>query len=247
MKADPTRQNKLLELQQLDTKLAQLDHRAKTLPEHAEVASLAKQQDDLDAEVVKTETAHGDVKRVLSKAEADVAVVRERAERNRKRLDAGQGSAKDLQGMQHELESLARRQGVLEDEELEVMEQAEIAEAEAESAVKDRDAVVTKLSEVVQRRDATLQEIAAEREQVLAGREDLIIIVGSDLMALYERLRAHSGTGAAPLVRRCCGGCQIEINPVELSRIKAADEDEVLRCEECSRILVRTPESGLAS
>lgn len=247
MKADPTRQAKLLQLQELDTRLAQLDHRAKSLPEHAQITDLAKQREDLETELVKTDTARGDVQRALRKAEADVALVRERADRNRKRLDAGVGSAKDLQGMQHELESLARRQGVLEDEELDVMEDAEIAEAEAQSAVKDRDGVVAKLDELTAARDQILAELASQRDQVIGGREDLVIEVGSDLVALYERLRAHSGTGAAPLVRKCCGGCQMEINPVELSRIKAAEEDEVLRCEECSRILVRTNESGLSS
>jgi uncharacterized protein len=47
------------------------------------------------------------------------------------------------------------------------------------------------------------------------------------------------------LRQRRCGGCQLELNNVDMSRIKAAPEDEVLRCEECRRILVRTAESGL--
>ena len=51
-------------------------------------------------------------------------------------------------------------------------------------------------------------------------------------------------TAACPYFRRC-GGCQPELNNIELGRIKAAPSDEVIRCEECSRILVRTPESGL--
>ena len=60
-----------------------------------------------------------------------------------------------------------------------------------------------------------------------------------------SRVRAHSGTGAAPLVQRRCGGCRLDLNAVDLSRIRNAPEDEVLRCEECGRILVRTEESGL--
>ena len=51
--------------------------------------------------------------------------MRDRAARNQSRLDAGQGSAKDLQALQHELASLARRQAELEDVELEVMERSE--------------------------------------------------------------------------------------------------------------------------
>jgi predicted nucleic acid-binding Zn-ribbon protein len=66
-----------------------------------------------------------------------------------------------------------------------------------------------------------------------------------DLMALYERLREQKGIGAALLRARQCGGCNMTLDASELSRIKAAPADEVIRCEECQRILVRTDESGL--
>ena len=67
-----------------------------------------------------------------------------------------------------------------------------------------------------------------------------------DLLALYERLRAQKGgVGAAALRARQCGGCQLTIDAAELGVIRATAADEVVRCEECQRILVRTPESGL--
>ena len=62
---------------------------------------------------------------------------------------------------------------------------------------------------------------------------------------VWAPVAAGSGTGAAALHQRRCGGCRLELNPVEIQRLRAADADEVLRCEECNRILVRTPESGL--
>jgi predicted nucleic acid-binding Zn-ribbon protein len=70
--------------------------------------------------------------------------------------------------------------------------------------------------------------------------------VPADLIALYERLRAaNAGIGAAALRARKCGGCRIELYGTELVRAREAAEDEVLRCEECGRILIRTAESGL--
>ena len=108
MKADPTQQQRLLDLQALDTRLGQLDHQLRSLPEHAELEALTARAADLDAEVVRTTTARGDVQRELAKAEADVQLVRDRAARDQQRLDAGVGTAKDLQAIQHELESLAR-------------------------------------------------------------------------------------------------------------------------------------------
>ncbi len=67
-----------------------------------------------------------------------------------------------------------------------------------------------------------------------------------DLLALYDRLRASKGgVGAAELRARQCGGCRLTLDNAELQSIAAMAADEVVRCEECQRILVRTDESGL--
>ncbi len=245
MKADPSRQTSLLELQALDTTLTRLAHRAKSLPEHAEIASLTTTLEDLDSRVVRTSTERDDLQREVRKADNAVQLVRDRAERDRQRLAAGSGSAKDLQGLQHELESLARRQSVLEDTELEVMERAEAAESAAQGAQEEHAQAEQRLGELHSRRDSLLADIEAERAGVEAGRPELVEAVGADLIALYDRIRAHSGTAAAPLVRRSCGGCNMELGGVDLARIAGAADDELLRCEECGRILVRTPESGV--
>ncbi len=85
-----------------------------------------------------------------------------------------------------------------------------------------------------------------EGSEARRSREALVPDVGEDLLALYDKIRATSGgIGAAELRQRRCGGCRLELNQVDLARIKAAPPNEVLRCEECRRILVRTPESGV--
>jgi hypothetical protein len=235
----------LLELQALDTRIGQLDHQLRSLPEHAQLQELTVRAADAQAEVVRTTTARGDVQRELTKAESDVQLVRDRAARDQQRLDAGVGSAKDLQALQHELESLARRQSTLEDEQLEVMERAEVLDAEVAAAEADRAALDAQIAELTASRDTKAQALEADRAAVAADREAIVADVGSDLVALYDRIRATSGTGAAPLQQRRCGGCQLELNQVELGQFRTAEPDEVLRCEECRRILVRTPESGL--
>jgi hypothetical protein len=200
----------------------------------------------LDSLLVRARTELGDVQREVAKAESDVQLVRDRSARDQARLDSGTGTAKDLQALQHELESLARRQSELEDVELEVMERAEDAESAATQLTAERDTLATQIDEATAERDRTLRELDAEATSVAAPRPDIVAGVGEDLVALYEKIRAHSGgLGAAPLRQRRCGGCQLELNNVEVNRIKAAPADEVLRCEECRRILIRTAESGL--
>lgn len=187
-----------------------------------------------------------DVQREVDKAEADVQLVRDRAARDQARLDAGTGSAKDLQAIQHELTSLARRQSELEDIQLEVMEHIEVMTMHLSHLETSRAEVEERLRVATQERDEALGALEAEREQVAGRREGAEALVGGDLTALYERIRGSSGgVGAAQLSQRRCGGCHMELNQVEMNRIAGAAADEVLRCDECGRILVRTGESGL--
>lgn len=245
VKADPARQLRLLDLQALDTKLAQLQHARRTLPVHAEIADLEGKAKVLDDEIVRVRTAHGDVQREVAKAEADVQLVRDRAARDQQRLDAGVGTSKDLMGLQHEIESLAKRQSALEDVELEVMERAEAIESDLAELTAGRARLTERLDALIADRDAAIGALDAEESEVAGPREGIVEEVGADLLAVYEKLRANTGIGAAALRARRCGACQLELNNIELGRIKAAPADDVLRCEECSRILVRTPESGL--
>jgi predicted nucleic acid-binding Zn-ribbon protein len=246
VKAEPARQLRLLDLQAIDTRLDQLAHARARLPQLAELADLEGKARLLDDQLVRSRTELADVQREVAKSEADVQLVRDRAARDRARLDAGTGTAKDLQAIQHELSSLARRQSELEDIELEVMERAEAAEHDVAELERGRSELTGRISALEAARDAELARLDAEAEQVGGPRTSVVAEVGEDLVALYEKIRASSGgSGAAPLRQRRCGGCQLELNPVEIERLRAAAEDEVLRCEECRRILVRTPESGL--
>ena len=172
--------------------------------------------------------------------------MRDRAARNQSRLDAGQGTAKDLQALQHELTSLARRQAELEEVEIEVMERAESLGARVTDLEARRVELVERVAQLESERDAALAKLESEEATVGAGRADIVAGVGEDLAALYEKIRASSGgMAAAELRHRRCGGCRLELGNVDLDRIRTAPQDEVVRCEECRRIMIRTAESGL--
>ena len=153
---------------------------------------------------------------------------------------------KDLEHLSHELVSLERRINELEDIELEVMEQLENAQTELTS-IRDQLAVIEEKGRgLVGARDDKAASIQAESASVADERKTTASGVPDDLMALYEKLRdSKGGVGAAPLRQRRCGGCGLELSPADLGVIKAKPSDEVVRCEECSRILVRTSESGI--
>jgi len=237
---------RLLDVQDLDTRLAQIAHRLRTLPEHAEVERLQARLADTVNRLTLAQAQAGDIARELTKAEADVEQVRQRAARDRARLDSGQGSAKDLTALQHELRTLAERQGVLEDVELAVMERQETAQSLIDEIGAEQQGLQTEIEAVSARRDVQSASLEEESGKLTTAREQAAAGIPADLLSLYERVRASSGgVGAARLYQRRCEGCRLELNATELGRIRAAPDDSVIRCEECGRILVRTPDSGL--
>jgi predicted nucleic acid-binding Zn-ribbon protein len=246
LKADTSRQWRLLDLQALDTRLDQIAHRKATLPELAKLRVLDAEISAVNDDVVRVRTALQDVQREITKADTDVQLVRERALRNQTRMDAGQGTAKDLLALQHEIDSLAHRQSALEDIELEVMERAEGLAGDVDRLEGARVEMTARAAELRATCDADFAELDAEVEQINRSRADVVVGVGADLVALYEKIRASSdGIGAAVLRKRRCEGCNLELNQGEINRFAGADQDEVLRCEECRRILIRTSESGV--
>lgn len=245
MRADPADQRRLLDLQATDTALAQLAHRQQHLPERAELDRLDDELRKATDQQVRAQTAVDDLDRDIARQERDVEQVRQRSERDRQRLESGQGQARELEGLQHELASLARRQSELEDAELELMERHENAEAELRRATEHSTAVRGEREQAERRRDAALVELSTEEQQRGAERESLAAAVPDDLLALYERIRANTGIGAAMLRARRCEGCRLELSGSELAAVRAAAPDEVIRHDECGRILVRTDESGV--
>ncbi|WP_342456436.1 zinc ribbon domain-containing protein [Streptomyces coeruleorubidus] len=247
MNAEPADQIRLLDVQDLDVRLQQLAHRRRSLPEHAEIESLTKDHTQLRDLLVAAQTEESDCAREQTKAEQDVDQVRQRAARDQQRLDSGAvTSPKDLENLQHEIASLAKRQGDLEDVVLEVMERRESAQQRVAELTERVGSVQSKIDDATARRDAAFEQIDGEIATVTKEREVIAGSIPADLLKLYEKLREQQGgVGAAKLYARSCQGCRQELAITELSEIRSAAPDRVIRCENCRRILVRTSESGL--
>jgi predicted nucleic acid-binding Zn-ribbon protein len=247
VKAPAEDQLRLLDLQSLDSSIDRLAHRRETLPELQRIDELEQRLARLRDDIVLVETEDSDRAREQSKIDADVDVVRTRMQRDQQRLDAGQvGSPRELENLQSEIASLKKRQTDLEDDELAVMEQREELASKLAELRTERDRLAAELTDNEQRRDSAFAELDADTEKTARQRGELAATLPADLLALYEKLRPSSGgVGAAALHRGRCEGCHLQLNTTDLNRIREAAPDEVLRCEECRRILIRTAESGL--
>jgi predicted nucleic acid-binding Zn-ribbon protein len=238
---------RLLDLQAIDLALDQLAHRRRTLPELAEISRAEQSLAGLRDDVVRARTETEDLDREIRRLENDVDQVRQRATRDQQRMASGSvSSPKELEKLEHEVASLARRQGELEDTELELMERREEAEGTLATAQTALDAATSALTDAEKRRDAVFAEVDASAADRTAARGPLAATIPGDLLALYEKVRpANGGIGAAMLRARRCQGCHLDLAGADLAAAREAAPDEVLRCEECRRILVRTEDSGL--
>ncbi len=246
MKASPQAQLKLLELADLDAELSRLEYRRRALPEAQEYAQIEARDAGLRDELAALEAGDSDLTRELLKAERDVDQVRSRIERDRTRLDAGQvSSPRELENLQSEIASLERRQADLEEIVLDVMERQEEAARRQRALNGERASLAARREEVGTRRDTALAEIDEQGSKARDRRAAIAAEIPGDLLSLYDKIRAQHTVGAAALRKGRCEGCHLTLNTVDLGHIRAAPPDEVIRCEECRRILVRTPESGL--
>jgi predicted nucleic acid-binding Zn-ribbon protein len=244
--ADPAVQLRLLDLQAADTALAQLAHRRSTLPELAAIDAADARLAALSDDVVRAETEVTDLARAQRRLEGDVDQVRQRSDRDELRMRAGSVPPRELESLQHEVQTLARRQSDLEDVVLDLMERREQAEARTAAVGAEMAQVRSQRDAAAAARDAAFAEIDADIAARTAERAATSAEIPADLLGLYEEVRGSAGgVGAAALRKRRCEGCHLELAGSELRAARTAPPDAVLRCENCRRILVRTPESGL--
>lgn len=239
MKADPTAQAKLVTLAEVDAEIGRLTHRRSTLPELAQLDEAEQRVRAARDALVRAETRAGDLDRDIARLERDIDGVRARTERDHTLLAGAGISAKQATELQHELDTLARRQGVLEDEQLGIMEEREAVGIELDHARGELAEAETALGEVTAKRESAEGDIDATRAGRDRARTEVVAALPADLLADYERIRAGGRVAAGQLRESRCGACRLELDRTFLGQVRTAAADEVVHCEECGAILVR--------
>ncbi len=240
MTASVEEQRHLLDIQELDTRLAQLAHQRRTHPTLATLEELQGRADDLQRAHTQAEAAAADARRELLKAEADVDQVRSRTERGQEKLSSGNATARELQNITSELEALQRRREVLEEAQLEQMEIVEQLEDDLEAIGASLSAITAQIEEVTQERDEVFAQLDEERDSVAASRARLAEGIPAALLDLYESVRARTGgLAAVPLRGEATVGINVPLSLTEKAAIKAAPPEQIIQSEEYDYLLIR--------
>lgn len=240
MKASHLDQERLLALQQIDIDLLKIAHKIKNSPLNSNLESLNRNLIDSKNLLIAAETEKSDIQHELSRSEIDVEQVVSRIEKDEKRLASGTGTPKELEQIQHELGTLAKRRSELEEVELEIMVRVDDVSKRITDLQKQLASFEAELARVQSELEIEVRSLDSAKQSSLIAREALAPQIEKELLALYEKIRSSSdGLGAAQLVGDSCGGCHLKLNAAEMEKIKSLSDDEVVRCEECRRILIR--------
>lgn len=243
MKASPEDQKQLLTLQTMDTRVQQLDHAVKTLPQLAELQKTETELAEISSRLNVHEGEHEDAQLEISRIESDVAVVQARIQRNTDR--ASTATAKDAQALDADNTALNKRRNDLEEIEFSVMERVEELEATIARVTAEGAGVQERQSELESAKADLMADIDREREKIRQDREALVSSLPVDLVELYEKQRARYGVGAGLLRGGVSQGSNMALTSTDLQSIRDTPIDEVVLCPESACILVRTDESGL--
>ncbi len=232
---------KILSVQSLDVRLAQLRHRVDHHPLRADLAAAADVVADHQARREVIEGDRLELERSRKRLDDEAATLEaKRADIEARLYDGSVQASKELLAMQEESAGLLDRRNGLEDQELEIMEQVEDLDgrlaalgddlAGAESA---RAAVEADLAAAVAELETEMGEIEGRRRAEAAEAD-------GPLLTRYEQLAPQfDGAPLARFVDGHCDGCHMQLSAVAVDRLTKAPESEVILCEECGRLLVR--------
>ena len=239
MKASPSDQRQILDIQRHDLALTALAHKLVTLPEIAALGAATVKSNNTRDFRIAAETELSDVTRELKRSEADVEQVVIRLQKDEARLNSGTGTPKELESLQHEVVSLNARRSELEEVELEVMLRVDGIKSRIEELKALEATLATEITELTDRKNMASLALESEIAQLKTERAATATSVDKAIYDLYEKIRSGGGAGAAALLGGQCLGCNLTINSIDLKRMLDSAEDEVIRCEECRCILVR--------
>lgn len=231
-------QKKLLEIGAHDVELARVKNSRKQALAEVELEAASAETLRLSDLLIDARNAVGDLEMELSRAETDLQLVANRIEKD-KALLSSTTSAKDAQGIEHELSTLAIRKNELEDAQLQIMELLEGAQQTLETLKSEKQVADATFTALQQRISAEVTELDAQAESIQIERRNAIASLDESLASAYER-KFSRGVAVGRLTGRDCGACRLSITATSFEELMALPPEELAECPNCQAFLVRS-------
>ena len=231
-------QKQLLAIAAYDVELARISNSRKQAQSEAELESASAETLRLSDSLIDARNVLGDLEMELGRAEADLELVANRISKD-KQLLGSTSSAKDAQGIEHELTTLGTRKSELEDAQLQTMELLESAQQDHQKLKQEKLTADATLEAIQQRVSSELADLGLQAERIQAERRQAIAGIGQEVAAAYERKYAR-GVAVGRLSGRDCGACRLSITATSFEELMALPAEELAECPNCQAFLVRS-------
>ena len=234
---------KLLILQDRDRKIRRVK---------SELAHIDPERQGLKSKVGGTQTALDNAKNRVKQLES-----------NRKDLELEVESKKQLisryanqqletrkneeyRALAHEIDTCKAAIFKIEDQEISLMEQAEVAQRDVVAATQAANEARKLMEDQVAQLDAREKNLQKELTELEANRQELAVAVDESARGRYERLTKSKGENVVVGVQHgVCGGCHMKLQPQLLILCQA--DKELVTCSNCGRILYYTRDMDLVA
>ena len=231
-------QKLLLSIAGYDVELAKISNSRKQAQAELELEAASAETLRLSDLLIDARNSVGDLELELSRAEADLELVANRITKDKQQLSST-SSAKDAQGIEHELTTLGTRKSELEDAELQIMELLESAQQAHEKLKLEKQAADAALVSLEQKVSSELAKLASQAEVIQAERKSVVSTISQELATAYER-KYTRGVAVGRLTGRDCGACRLSITATSFEEIMALPAEELAECPNCQAFLVRS-------
>lgn len=227
----------VIELQQVDTRLAELAAQIDALP--AEVQAI-------EAKLNEFIQAHEDRKKRLAASqkerkdlEGDIQDIKGRISKHRDQLYQVKTN-EQYRAMLREIEGEEQKITSVEDKVLEKMIEAEDIQKRIVEASARLDSEQARVAAEIQSKQKLRDVDIEERERSRSRRKELIESVPAEVNDLYERIRkARQGVAIAEVREGFCSACHVSLRPQRFNEV--IGNDTLMTCENCGRIIYYVP------
>ena len=233
---------KLLILQDRDRHLSRIqDELARIGPDRDSLkAKAATAQTNLDSAKHKVKQLESDRKKLELEVDAKKQLI--------EKYSLQQFQTKkneEYRALTHEIDICKEAIVRLEDQQLELMEQAEAVQRQVNAAAQAGNEVKKTVDSRLADLELREKNLGKELAELQSSRSSLAEAVDETIRSRYERLFKHKGSNVVVGIQHgVCGGCHMRLSRQTVVTCQA--DQEIVSCINCGRILYYTPDMDLA-
>jgi predicted nucleic acid-binding Zn-ribbon protein len=237
LKATKSQQELLLEVSKLDLAIAKNQSDLESLEKNEQLEAMRSQLLATSESLLQAHAKHEDIENEIRKVAADLEMVEARIKHDQDRSKQV-ASEREQKAVNQELASLASRKSTLEDSEIQLLEDLEVAQATVTRITQERTNLSLELEGELSKQHGLALAISAQISELSAKRDTAFSKLDADLQSVYTR-KAQRGIAVAQTLGRDCSACRLSINAVEFETIMAEPADNLPTCPNCDALIIR--------